>query len=943
MAESIATIETSDVYDSTTNPDIVNGWNIRRKSNNQTISSLVPFVQLIGIFNPSEYDKIFASDSDLQRRKVWYSDTDEDALTSLSSLDNGDDNLADRIEKEIQERFINLYILQSTSDVEAVVERQNAIMMAEQVSQTQDHTGGVGISDLQVEYGKSNQLGARVLKMRIVVNDVNLLNDRLEYAKLSTLQGEFMVLHGWANPQIIPGFNSTPPPILKPDLVGDRMSMAIPTYDIDTGGYWSAAKVRLEAYDFSFNEVGQLEVALTLRDAVSSFLATTRISAIANTWRKLMGTYDYDPNSTGGTPGANFSTLQVKTPSGQIVSLATAAQMEQASYFNNTTAQTFISNLTNTYDGHTSLFDAVESLNESLPYTGQSGDQNNSLAIEQMKASQAEGYPNAVGISLYEKITRYVPVDPSEINDLEEGDEDRPADDPDTPEDEGISTKPVTDYKATTVYYYLGWVLDGIKLSLNESNMSRVVANETPIIPKFAYLNNTDDSKISSAFQSQLNRTNNAGIERRIQDAIIRLKERCMPPWAGARANDMRLEVDRGLPDIVTNKNSRIRKEQYFPCRGQAIFNGPQTPQTIKIAAVMYPTPYGAPVEMPFRGHIIQAVNLGDSNNQGILSAYDNEHPGSSLAEAGRDLCANGATVSFFVPDWYQYLNEDGSPSGGSTEGFDPFNPTDYMAADRDGKFYFLVNTTIGPRRSSGWPTLQNVIKSTVTALYGRKSLTFTKVIEVDAYRQANIEIWNGTQRKWHNYYIEYLGAHFENLIRNRIGELQREGREVEDIYDEPVDLDFLTSKLYRNSRFSAGRKNKNRFEFEYDPKFPGLPTFKSNLASIRGLLSTIETQETRIGPLQDQKKEVEDAQFKLSFEIEDKITQIEQLQTRPNKTILDGEAAGIEQLTGGRYCRNAFDINGNPREVNLSVTYAQAAGNIKIEVIMGIRNWYRY
>ena len=34
-----------------TTPDTIKGWNDRRKSNNQIISSLVPFVQLIGIFD----------------------------------------------------------------------------------------------------------------------------------------------------------------------------------------------------------------------------------------------------------------------------------------------------------------------------------------------------------------------------------------------------------------------------------------------------------------------------------------------------------------------------------------------------------------------------------------------------------------------------------------------------------------------------------------------------------------------------------------------------------------------------------------------------------------------------------------------------------------------------------------------------------------------------
>ena len=42
-----------------TNKDAIKGWNDRRKSNNQVISSLVPFVQLIAVFDEEEYQKMF--------------------------------------------------------------------------------------------------------------------------------------------------------------------------------------------------------------------------------------------------------------------------------------------------------------------------------------------------------------------------------------------------------------------------------------------------------------------------------------------------------------------------------------------------------------------------------------------------------------------------------------------------------------------------------------------------------------------------------------------------------------------------------------------------------------------------------------------------------------------------------------------------------------------
>ena len=42
-------------FDAATSRDTIKGWNDRRKSNNQIISGLVPFVQLIGLFDEDEF------------------------------------------------------------------------------------------------------------------------------------------------------------------------------------------------------------------------------------------------------------------------------------------------------------------------------------------------------------------------------------------------------------------------------------------------------------------------------------------------------------------------------------------------------------------------------------------------------------------------------------------------------------------------------------------------------------------------------------------------------------------------------------------------------------------------------------------------------------------------------------------------------------------------
>ena len=67
-AEALKSTDPSE-YTGDTAPDTIKGWNDRRRSNNQIISGLVPFVQLIGLFNEDEYEKMFSTDT-LVKRKI---------------------------------------------------------------------------------------------------------------------------------------------------------------------------------------------------------------------------------------------------------------------------------------------------------------------------------------------------------------------------------------------------------------------------------------------------------------------------------------------------------------------------------------------------------------------------------------------------------------------------------------------------------------------------------------------------------------------------------------------------------------------------------------------------------------------------------------------------------------------------------------------------------
>ena len=69
--------ELEDKYTSNIQPDIIRGWNDRRLASSIELTSLVPFVQFIGVFNKTEYEKMFGGEgSRLKKTCLFYSAED---------------------------------------------------------------------------------------------------------------------------------------------------------------------------------------------------------------------------------------------------------------------------------------------------------------------------------------------------------------------------------------------------------------------------------------------------------------------------------------------------------------------------------------------------------------------------------------------------------------------------------------------------------------------------------------------------------------------------------------------------------------------------------------------------------------------------------------------------------------------------------------------------
>ena len=515
-----------------TNKDTIKGWNDRRLSNNKVISSMVPFVQLIGIFDEKEYDKMFKLAEERLTNIVFDDNTGKSEEYNKKYPVDPEASFKD-IERQLGDRFIDLFIVKSVDHGLETVPVQG-IMMAEAVSQAGpemaskiggrelppgDSSGGIGITDLQVDYGKSNVLGSRKFNVRMTINDPAILDERMEYTKLATFGASFLIIYGWANPEVVPGYDAAMPPPKKNPAPGptgnNRPSMIVPIRNLGNGGYWSAARVNISNYDFGFNEMGKLEINITLRDSATLGMSSTTLSSIAKQFKGLIDSGNLD--------------REIRDSSGNEFTLRDALHKRQEQL---TKEYNEIENPTEadhaTYVAEFDLAEVARARGES--YVVEYGnknvdevanpDQHKPLATEESIrdiAAQARtpqrGYPYQNALYTYKEKFETVKCDPDDpAADLPSSDEkDKEGDATSFP------TKQVVSFDKQVAYYFLGAIMDVTSLCMASSKDGIGAAR----VPSFFYRDISTDSKLSTGFQSKLKSVNrSSNMEERIQEAV---------------------------------------------------------------------------------------------------------------------------------------------------------------------------------------------------------------------------------------------------------------------------------------------------------------------------------------------------------------------------------------------------------------------------------------
>ena len=517
--------------------DVVRGWEIRNFDYNSVATDgLVPFVQLIGLYSKEEIDKLVQKDGfDVGDRQVTFTDGAWDGSKRYGGYED-EDNAADfdkneYFAKQIKSKFIKINIKnynQKEDNVftNGIILAANASQVGNEAFETYDNnlpkdSGGIGITDLQIETGTKDFMNRRY-KLRMTVTDPFILNDSKEYLKLSTLQSQFLLIHGWSNPHQIDGMEQfdLPPQVTDIDTTGfPNGRMTVDLTQPNTGGMWSAATVAITMFDFAFNETGQLEASFTFMPREISFASTYRIDLVSATTKLFLGTGEETRNADEQEADESASTqfaglvAGLGSVAGEFgKNLADVIAEEQQAYANNNES---IAGLFSNMDLNFDAADTLRNFSENVTKWSDSSD-NADLGVIMANQKDAESrnrFPYAgPGIRVYSKTA-------TTTNTTQTSDEDA---------DISVTEQRIQ-RNSKIQYYYLGWLMEAIRFSMWDMNKNKVRNGQTPFDLKFKYYNIPQDSHFNLAFQDELYGGTRQAVKDLIPDMIVKFKENHLP------------------------------------------------------------------------------------------------------------------------------------------------------------------------------------------------------------------------------------------------------------------------------------------------------------------------------------------------------------------------------------------------------------------------------
>ena len=516
--------------------DVIDGWNFKVQgavegdigSQALELDGLVPFVQLIGLYDKAEIDRLLGRETStlgITRTAVF---AGEDKIWSDYKEDTEED--VRDFEDQIKKNYIKVFLVNENMKEGEGIPKDGIILATNspQVGNeafevindvgTSKDAGGVGITDLQIETGTKDFLNRRY-KLRMTITDPQVLNDRPEYIKLATLQSMFLIIHGWSNPDQLTAWPEqfSPAPVVtdvgSAEFPNGRM--IVDMSHNNTGGAWGAALVATTMYDFAFNEIGQLEANFTFMPREITFMNTMRIPVVAPIIQQILNTGEQNEPFDEKNPEPKPKSFAGYAKGvGDVISefgknLAQVIAEEQAAYIgagDRNPLSSIFENISNQTDF--SLTDKLAQYSEQADNWGEAAHTIGDYYDQQKRQQAYARFPHAgVGIGTFMNEPMEVPG----------------------PEGADPATTTYTHYTQRIDYYYLGWILEALRFSLWDLNKGKASRGETPFDLKFRYMGVPRNSPLNYAIQDQLTASIIPSINSYTAEAVKYLELNCLP------------------------------------------------------------------------------------------------------------------------------------------------------------------------------------------------------------------------------------------------------------------------------------------------------------------------------------------------------------------------------------------------------------------------------
>ena len=776
--------------------DVCQGWYLRNRASNVELSGLVPAAHLYAVLGDREIDELVE----------YFNQNGENALRSPISIRQIDgeevpllrnDPRFNKEEFQNRAREINEQILKdvvkgiitysySTSKRSAFeidpdnMEQEKVevtliplAVMQSQVS-TNDYVdnsyGGVGIDGVNSNLVNSSGINRRI-SLNLTFTNPNIIDINYAYQKLLTLNTKYILTYGWYNASggnAVFSPQTTDPtgtgaadfasyPVVQGNIAGEK-EIEIDCTNKNTGGFWSAHQVVLNSYNFNANDLGQLEGSFTFMDELATKLSQTSVSRLAPFIKNIL--------NSGETLG-NMDSFEVKD-NANFIGDGIAEEIEANQRLLANGISNFLFNVAGDTRVGRWVSDLANKENESA-----FGDV---IGILDNAAETYSGRPfpyGGPGIVQYEVnkkpmfnfVAETTEETDAEGNTVEVVNED------------ARETIYETEYNSRINFYYLGWITEAVRYgmgALNSAPARGQYAGEDTVNDieqfgiNFYYEKLPKDSLFAVQYQRLLENTQLKDIKAVVRKLMSYIEETALPPfdpnkeWQQFLMSGGPYSFGDSIKELFNfPENSLIGRVS----GGQLKFGSAVTFDKIVLKKMTYKEHYNTVVDNKNTDNL----NLGSERLEGKVGKW--------YAPSEEDGI-EGWVDSYTAEKIRQEYESDNEVPGISVF---------LRMSSEESLKYMHGGNQKGPLwLGNFWFPYDYLVEN------DPESLSY---IAASIRYMTNPQLFVNTMKKW---WTEVRKATLKNIqekITDRLFRLEQEGKTILDVLNEPIDLEWLTSR----------------------------------------------------------------------------------------------------------------------------------------------------